>query len=86
MSKQKAFGVWELQQDTAVEHPGHYTAGSIECIDAIEAAVEGADGFEGCCVANVIKYVWRYRRKNGAQDLRKGRRYIDRLIGYLEAR
>lgn len=86
MSKKIAFGVGEFKGDDAVVHPPHYTAGDVECIEAIEAAVEGADGFEGCCVANVIKYMWRYRRKNGAEDLRKARWYLDRLIGYVEVR
>jgi hypothetical protein len=63
-----------------VNHPSHYTSGAIECIDAIEAAVEGLEPQEAICVANVLKYVWRFKRKNGQQDLLKAKWYLDRLI------
>ncbi len=63
-----------------VDHPPHYTAGKIECIEAIEAATTGLEGLEAVCTANVIKYVWRWKRKNGVQDLEKAKWYLDRLI------
>ena len=63
-----------------VTHPSHYTQGKVECIDAIEAAVTGLTGIEAVCTAQVIKYLWRWRRKNGIEDLRKARWYLDRLI------
>ena len=56
-----------------VDHPPHYTAGKIECIEAIEAATTGLEGLEAVCTANVIKYVWRWKRKNGVQDLEKAK-------------
>ena len=59
---------------SAVEHPAHYTAGDIECIDAIRAAL--GDGFADYCLGNVIKYVWRHRMKGGAEDLEKARVYL----------
>ena len=34
----------------------------------------------GWCEGNIVKYVCRWRNKNGAVDLRKARNYIDRLI------
>jgi hypothetical protein len=63
-----------------VEHPPHYTAGGVECIDAIMAAVTGLSPQEAVCVANVIKYTWRFKHKNGKQDLQKAEWYIKRLI------
>ena len=36
--------------------------------------------FRGFMVGNVIKYVIRYHSKNGVEDLRKARTYLDRLI------
>ena len=63
-----------------VNHPPHYTAGGVECIDALEAATVGLDGIEAVCTANAIKYLWRWKRKGGVEDLRKARWYIDRLI------
>ena len=67
-----------------VEHPRHYTQGGIECIDALKAATVGKRGIEAVCVANVIKYLWRYEEKNGIEDVRKAKWYIERLLGELE--
>lgn len=66
-----------------VNHPSHYTQGGIECIDAIKAATVGKNGIEAVCVANVIKYLWRYEEKNGVQDCHKARWYLGRLIKEL---
>lgn len=63
-----------------VNHPPHYTAGGVECIDALTAATVGLEGIEAVCTANAIKYLWRWKRKNGVEDLRKARWYLDRLI------
>ena len=63
----------------AVNNPAHYTQGAIECIDAIEAAL-GPDGFRAFCRGSAIKYLWRTDLKNGPEDLRKARWYIDRLL------
>ena len=63
-----------------VNHPAHYTQGDVECIDAIEAAVSELSGIEAVCTGNAIKYLWRWKKKNGVEDLEKARWYIDRLI------
>lgn len=65
-------------------HPKHYTQGGIECIDALKAATVGKTGIEAVCVANVIKYLFRYENKNGLEDVRKAQWYINRLIQELE--
>ena len=67
-----------------VNHPKHYTQGGIECIDALKAATVGKRGIEAVCVANVIKYCWRYEEKNGIEDVRKAKFYIERLLKELE--
>jgi hypothetical protein len=67
-----------------VNHPSHYTQGKIECIDAIEEATKGLFGISAVCVANVIKYIWRYKFKNGIEDLKKARWYLDKLITHEE--
>mgnify|MGYP004511028247 CR=1 FL=1 len=67
-----------------VNHPSHYTQGGIECIDALKAATVSKTGIEAVCTANVIKYLWRYGEKNGIEDVKKARWYIDRLIKELE--
>ena len=68
-----------------VNHPKHYTQGKIECIDAIESAVSELSGLDAVCTANVIKYVWRWKHKNGSQDLRKAQWYLNKLIDLQEA-
>lgn len=68
-----------------VNHPDHYTRGGIECIDAIQAVVTDLPGKEAWLVGQIIKYVWRYRWKNGAEDLKKARFYLDRLIQEAKA-
>ena len=67
-----------------VHKPAHYQ-GKVECIDAIESAVEGLEGIEAVCTANVIKYVWRYKRKNHCEDLRKASWYLNKLISLQES-
>lgn len=67
-----------------INHPLRYTKGDIECIDAIKAATVGKTGIEAVCVANVVKYLWRYEEKNGLEDVKKARWYLERLINELE--
>jgi len=62
-----------------INHPRHYTAGRVECIDYIEA--QGFGYHEG----NIVKYVTRYKFKNGLDDLKKAEWYLKRLIALLEA-
>ena len=63
-----------------VKSPPHYTSSKIECIDAIMSAVQGLDPEEAVHVANVMKYVWRFKRKDGKRDLQKAEWYLQRLI------
>ena len=67
-----------------VSHPKHYNQGGIECIDALKAATVGKRGIEAVCVANIIKYLWRYEEKNGIEDIRKAKFYIEHLLKELE--
>lgn len=61
-----------------VNHPEHYNQDDgIECIDALKAAL--GDGFEYYLQGNVFKYLWRFRYKNGIEDLDKAAWYLDRL-------
>lgn len=63
-----------------VNHPSHYTQGGIECIEAIKAATVNLTGIEAVCTANAIKYLWRWKEKNGTEDLDKAVWYIKKLI------
>lgn len=69
----------EAKQPDLINHPPHYTQGSIEVIDAIE------DWQLGFHAGNVVKYVARHEHKGKPiEDLQKARWYLDRLIANLE--
>ena len=71
-------------QSNAVDHPAHYTQGSIECIDAIREAL-GKEAFVAFCRGTAIKYAWRSGLKlKAAEDLRKGAWYLIRAAETLE--
>ena len=65
-----------------VNSPPHYNQAGIECVDAIAAATD--DGFQYYLQGNIIKYLWRYRYKNGIEDLEKAQWYLNKLIETLE--
>ena len=69
------------QKHDAVNHPNHYCKGGVECLDAIKAAL--GDKYEGFLAGNVLKYVYRYPDKNGVEDCKKARFYLDKLIEVL---
>lgn len=62
-------------EENQVSHPNHYTNGSIECIDAIRAALTQEE-FRGFIKGNMMKYIWRERLKNSDQDLLKAVQYL----------
>lgn len=66
-----------------VNSPSHYASGAIEAIEAIEASMS-TEAFKGMLKGNILKYIWRYEMKNGAQDLKKAQWYLDRLIAMVE--
>ena len=63
----------------AVNKPKHYQ-GKVECIDAIESAIQGLTGMQAMCTGNAIKYLYRWKQKGGIEDLRKSMWYIQRMI------
>lgn len=79
---------WELvgedTPDSSVDHPSHYNVGKIECIDAIAAATAGLEGMEAVCTGNALKYIWRWKHKNGAEDVKKAIWYLGFLLKEIE--
>lgn len=68
-----------------VNHPAHYKSKyGLETINVIEAFTENLTGMEAVCTANVLKYVCRWKNKNGVEDLMKARWYLNELIRILE--
>lgn len=61
-----------------VNHPSHYQ-GDIETIDYIKDKLTPEE-FRGFCKANGLKYISRERLKNGDEDLKKARWYLNKLL------
>ena len=70
-------GVKKQEQDM-VNSPEHYNKAGIETIDALEAML--TKGFDYYLQGNIVKYIWRYRYKNGVEDLKKAQWYLNKLI------
>lgn len=68
-----------------VYRPDHYTSGGIETWDFMKAKMS-AEAFQGYLAGNVIKYITRYRMKNGLEDLQKAKQYLDKLVDDYEQR
>lgn len=68
-----------------VNHPSHYKAkNGMEVIDVIEAFTANLEGYEATHTGNVIKYICRWKEKNGLEDLKKAQWYLNRLIKNIE--
>lgn len=76
----KKDSIWRQKSEDKVNHPPHYCQGGIEVIDIIESAVTGLEPFEAFCTGNAIKYLCRWKHKNGVEDLQKAIWYINKLI------
>lgn len=78
------YGVREIK-DEMVTHPPHYQSKTgLEVIDVIEAFTENLNGIEATDTGNIIKYMCRWKSKNGLQDLRKAVWYLEHLISKVE--
>lgn len=68
-----------------VNHPPHYQAkNGMEVINVIESYTDGLMGIEATDTGNVIKYICRWKDKNGLEDLKKAKWYLEHLIKHLE--
>ena len=68
-----------------VNHPSHYKAkNGMEVIDVIEAFTANLEGYKATHTGNVIKYICRWKEKNGLEDLKKAQWYLNRLIKNIE--
>lgn len=80
-----ASSVYFPAEDIMVTKPPHYQSNKgIEVIDVIEAFTENLSGIDAVDTGNVIKYICRWKHKNGLQDLKKAQWYLNHLIGRIE--
>lgn len=77
--------VYNSPEQDAVNHPQHYISETgLETIDVIEAFTFDLKGTEAVCTGNILKYICRWKNKNGLQDLKKAQWYLERLIKHVE--
>lgn len=68
-----------------VNHPKHYAgAKGIEVIDVIENFTSDLNGIEATDTGNIIKYILRWKHKNGVEDLEKAQWYLNHLINKVK--
>ncbi len=72
------------EQYDMVDHPEHYTKGSLECIDWIRIFLTEEE-YHGYLKGTILKYLWRHEDKgNPIQDLEKLRKYAEFLIDQFD--
>ena len=78
----------EKPAENFVDHPTHYCQGSIECIDALNAMVEGwSDPVSAVLAWQTVKYIWRHPFKGKPVEyLKKAQFYLERLIQQYECK
>lgn len=66
-----------------VNHPSHYETGNFECIDVM-IETQGKEAVMDFCVCNAFKYIYRHNNKNGVEDIKKAKWYLDKYIELSE--
>lgn len=66
-----------------VNHPKHYETGNFECIDVM-LETQGKEAVKSFCLCNAFKYLYRHNRKNGVEDIKKAKWYIDKYLELSE--
>lgn len=61
------------------ETPDHYKQGKMETIKLIRYLLDSEE-YRGFCIGNIVKYLARYKHKDGLADLAKARDYMEYLI------
>lgn len=80
----QVIGVADEKKSDNVNHPKHYKGStSLECIECMEVAM-GINAVCFFCLCNAFKYMWRYKNKNGVEDISKARWYLDYVDKTIE--
>lgn len=67
-----------------VNSPSHYCTGKFECIDVMEET-QGEEAVMNFCICNALKYLYRHRRKNGLEDVKKAIWYLNKYVQLEES-
>ena len=62
-----------------VNHPAHYETGKFECIDVM-IETQGVEAVKDFCLCNAFKYLYRHNGKNGVEDIKKAKWYIEKYL------
>lgn len=84
LSNKEDFKEWNKETDKVdnVNHPHHYEGStSLECIECM-TLLFGESAVISFCLCNAFKYMWRYKNKNGVEDLKKAKWYLDYAYNY----
>lgn len=66
-----------------VNHPAHYETGKFECIEVM-LETQGVEAVLNFCQCNAFKYLYRAKRKNGLEDMKKAVWYLNKYIELKE--
>ena len=67
-----------------VNHPVHYNSSGIHCDCGRQIECIDVTRHHSFNIGNAMKYLWRFRFKNGLEDLQKARWYLDDEIKRME--
>lgn len=74
-------GCEETKSKDNIVSPNHYMSDNgIEVFDVQEAFIHELKGMPASYWCNIVKYILRFQRKNGVEDLKKAKYYLDKLI------
>ena len=68
-----------VRKPDMVNAPPHYCTGPFECIDVM-TEIFGANAVQNFCLCNAFKYLYRTKRKNGLEDIKKAQWYLNKYI------
>lgn len=73
--------LWKSAEETedVVNHPSHYETGQFECIDVM-IETQGIEAVKYFCQCNAFKYLYRAKRKNGLEDMKKAIWYLNKYV------
>ena len=68
-----------MDKGDLVNHPPHYESGKFECIDVM-VETQGSKAVQHFCICNAFKYLYRHKRKNGLEDIKKAIWYLNKYV------
>ena len=71
----------EAKNNDNIIRPNHYASEKgFEVFDVQEAFIHELKGMSASYWCNIVKYILRFQRKNGVEDLKKAKYYLEKLI------